>query len=210
MSNVIAPYGPQDSLIRIYENAYTDEYCDKVIDCWESSVASEQEEENHNWSDNTFRRDKAIFMDDIQDNDPQEDLKVEISNEFFSVLGENVNSYLNDTGIYRSVYCEARNMKVQKYDHKKRGGFYKFHSECSSSPGQVERLLVYTLYLNDVPAGEGETEFLYQGFRYEPKKGDLVVFPAAFTHTHRGNPVFTTDKYIATGWMMWAEQPTKN
>jgi len=63
------------------------------------------------------------------------------------------------------------------------------------------------LYLNDVPEGEGETEFLHQGIRCQPKRGSLVLFPAFFTHTHRGNPVFTTDKYIATGWMLWANVP---
>jgi len=63
------------------------------------------------------------------------------------------------------------------------------------------------LYLNDVPEGEGETEFLHQGMRVQPRKGDLVVWPAFFTHVHRGNPVYTTDKYIATGWMLWDHPP---
>ena len=32
--------------------------------------------------------------------------------------------------------------------------------------------------------------------------GDLLIFPAAFTHTHRGNPPLGGVKYIATTWGM--------
>ena len=56
------------------------------------------------------------------------------------------------------------------------------------------------LYLNDVKEG-GETEFLYQHKRYQPKEGTLLIFPAGFTHTHRGNPPISNDKYIVTGWL---------
>jgi hypothetical protein len=47
----------------------------------------------------------------------------------------------------------------------------------------------------------GETEFLYQQYRYKPKMGDVIIFPAAFTHTHRGNPPIGGTKYIITGWL---------
>ena len=48
----------------------------------------------------------------------------------------------------------------------------------------------------------GETEFLYQQRREEAMTGDLLIFPAAFTHTHRGNPPLGNVKYIATSWGM--------
>jgi len=61
------------------------------------------------------------------------------------------------------------------------------------------RLLTRMVYLNDVEEG-GETEFLYQSMRVKPKQGTLVIWPAAFTHTHRGNPPLSNSKYIVTGW----------
>ena len=61
------------------------------------------------------------------------------------------------------------------------------------------REFVLITYLNDVPAG-GETEFLYQGIRIQPKKGTTIIFPAAYTHMHRGNPPLGCTKYIATTW----------
>jgi hypothetical protein len=63
-----------------------------------------------------------------------------------------------------------------------------------------ERLLAWSLYLNDVDEG-GETEFLYQSMRIKPKMGTFVLWPAFFTHTHRGNPPLSGLKYIATGWV---------
>jgi len=57
----------------------------------------------------------------------------------------------------------------------------------------------WMVYLNDVEEG-GETEFLYQHKRLKPEQGTLVIWPASFTHTHRGNPPLSNDKYIVTGW----------
>jgi len=54
--------------------------------------------------------------------------------------------------------------------------------------------------LNDVEEG-GETEFLYLKKRFKPIRDRLLIFPAGFTHTHRGNPPLSGDKYILTGWV---------
>jgi hypothetical protein len=62
-------------------------------------------------------------------------------------------------------------------------------------------------YLNDVPRG-GETEFLYQGIKVEPKKGLTLIWPADWTHTHRGLPA-PTDKYIITGWLNFFPEDTE-
>ena len=64
----------------------------------------------------------------------------------------------------------------------------------------MNRVLTWTAYMND-DFDAGETEFLYQQYRYKPQQGDIVVFPAAFTHTHRGNPPYNGTKYILTGWV---------
>ena len=55
------------------------------------------------------------------------------------------------------------------------------------------------LFLNDVDEG-GELEFLYQSKRIKPKAGTMVISPAFFTHTHRGNPPLSGEKYILNGW----------
>lgn len=78
------------------------------------------------------------------------------------------------------------------------GGFHEWH--CEQGGGHsAARSLVWMIYLNDVTDG-GDTEFLYQHMKVQPKKGTLVIWPAGITHPHRGNPPYSNDKYVATGW----------
>lgn len=78
-------------------------------------------------------------------------------------------------------------------------GYHVWHYESASRVTGC-RILAFTLYLNDIDYG-GETEFLYIGKRVKPKTGRLAIWPAGFTHTHRGNPPLSGDKYIITGWV---------
>ena len=90
------------------------------------------------------------------------------------------------------------------------GGYPYWHCELYPKDASAETLhrhVLWTIYLNDGFAA-GETEFLYQQRRIVPKAGSLLIAPAAFTHTHRGNRPVGGDKYIATSWVLFqrAEQ----
>ena len=86
--------------------------------------------------------------------------------------------------------------KLQKTE--KGQGYHVWHCEKNSGRNN-NRVLSWILYLNDVEEG-GETEFIHYSKRFKPMKGSLLVFPAHFTHVHRGNPPLSGTKYIATGW----------
>ena len=89
--------------------------------------------------------------------------------------------------------------QIQHYDHRDRGGYHYFHIE-NSGVSNMRRVMAYIVYLNDIDVG-GETEFLNQAVRVQPRVGTVCIFPAYFTHVHRGNPVLSAqDKYILTGW----------
>ena len=74
----------------------------------------------------------------------------------------------------------SHSSKVQRTAPK--GGFHTWHPEHGPSFDSVYRTLTWTLYLNDVPEGEGETEFLEFDQRYN-QRNRLCYFPAAWTHT---------------------------
>lgn len=76
-------------------------------------------------------------------------------------------------------------------------GYHVWHCEWTND--LPRRVLAWALFLNDVDEG-GELEFLHQGIRIKPRKGDFVVWPSMFTHLHRGNPPISNDKWIVTGW----------
>lgn len=78
-------------------------------------------------------------------------------------------------------------------------GYHVWHCE-NSGPACTRRVLATMMYLNDDFEG-GETEFLHQSRRVEPKTGRMLIWPAHFTHLHRGNPPLSGEKYIATGWI---------
>jgi hypothetical protein len=78
-------------------------------------------------------------------------------------------------------------------------GYHVWHTE-DASPKVIRRIAAFSLFLNTVEEG-GETEFLNQNQRYKPKRNSLLIFPAAYTHVHRGNPPLEKDKYLLTGWV---------
>ena len=90
------------------------------------------------------------------------------------------------------------------------GGIHSWHNEHSTADA-MDRIMAWMFYLNDIDEG-GETEFLHQKLRIKPTKGTLVMFPASYTHSHRGNPPLSQTKYILTGWYQIAaeESPLPN
>ena len=61
------------------------------------------------------------------------------------------------------------------------------------------RVLTYIWYLNTIDYG-GYTEFA-NGESIKPEAGKLILFPADWSHVHRGIPPTYEDKYICTGWI---------
>ena len=98
------------------------------------------------------------------------------------------------------------NINIQKYIADQ-GGYPRWHCELhpqlnDPTCDKLHRTLLWTIYLNDGFA-EGETEFVHQRRKIVPKTGTLLIAPAAFTHTHRGNMPKGQDKYIATSWILF-------
>lgn len=81
------------------------------------------------------------------------------------------------------------------------GQYYKnWHCERDEGGSLIgQRVLVFMTYLNDVNDG-GETEWYYQNLKIKPEKGKTIIWPAEWTHTHRGLESSET-KYIVTGWL---------
>ena len=77
------------------------------------------------------------------------------------------------------------------------GGYKTWHHESANKETSV-RNLVFMTYLND--AKSAGTEFKYQQITTPCKKGLTLIWPTAFTHTHRGENSKDEEKYIVTGW----------
>ena len=107
-----------------------------------------------------------------------------------------IDDYVNRFSILSKNKFLVYSVKLKKIEQG--GGFHSWHYE-NASMIESSRSFVIQLYLND-DFDAGETEFLYQNRREEAVAGDVIIFPAGYTHTHRGNPPIGGTKYIATSW----------
>ena len=106
---------------------------------------------------------------------------------------------------YFRIYPQAGQMdchisplfNIQRY--KPNEGYHVWHFERGTQRENRERFLVWMTYLSDNP--DGGTEWLYQDKYVAAKKGKTVIWPAEWTHTHRGVIDSKLDKTLITGWI---------
>jgi hypothetical protein len=184
--------------IGVYENAFSKEYCERVISYFDSM-------QKNGHTKNRVQKDNRanIFKDDdIFYGHAEEFVNLKVAGKLCAELNETfwkiyLEQYAKDFGVLtNSGNHNNFAFKIQKTAVG--GGYHVWHYEADARE-TCHRLLTWMVYLNDVEEG-GETEFLYQHKRISPKQGTLVIWPAAFTHTHRGNPPLSNEKYIVTGW----------
>lgn len=136
---------------------------------------------------------------------------VDLMNEEYNPVKDYILKLIECWNLYKEEWKESsddwNNLSIGTFNIQKYpigGHFSKWHTERSSLKTS-HRQFAWMTYLNDQKDG-GETEFLYYDIRIKPKKGLTLIWPAEWTHTHRGNEV-KSEKYIATGWIDFL--PTK-
>ena len=193
--------------IAIFDGILDDEFCEEIIDWWEdldkTITKSPQAQaykdtmvvrDGRGTNGQGSRKDISYFADTE---------KAPFEGKLRGMINECAKEYITEyPNLGDGYHLSNRSLKIQKTPP--HGGYHIWHHEHSYN--DMARILVWTAYLNDIPEGEGETEFLYQGIKVNPKKGRVCLFPASYTHLHRGNPPYSCDKYIATGWFY--AQPT--
>jgi hypothetical protein len=184
--------------IGMYEDVYPDGFCNHLIGEFERLLVSgacnnRQDQENIT---KTKKEDFHYFMN-IRSNSMSSFNNVHVVDIFLNGLQNCFDDYANKFDILRDYTLRCTCLKMQKCDPG--AGYHIWHTE-QGSDSDASRCLVYSAYLNTIEDA-GETEFLYQRLRIPPKENTMVIWPAAFTHTHRGNVVHgEKSKYIVTGW----------
>ena len=184
------------TFIQSYNNLASDDYCNRMVARFEelannSSLIQTSLNSGTEQYGAKNRKDLSIFFSEQHNN------SLDLQEETNKILDEGLKLYMEQypsLGSCHNFYSHI--VKVQRTPPK--GGFHIWH--CERGQTDMGRCLVWTIYLNDVPNGEGETEFLEYGIKIKPKKGTVCFFPADWTQSHRGTAVYTHNKYIATGW----------
>ena len=194
-------YEITDDHIGIFDNYFDENLIDEYFEFYKMCSLA-----NHTW-----RRDSEDMPEDLK-NDTATSL---INYRFYNDNNELVIPYSAKPFI-ETVFTEIYPLYVKKYSTLSRierhsifdvkiqktepkEGYHVWHHE-SENIATRNRLMAFILYMNDVDEG-GETEFLYQSLRIKPKRNRFILWPAYYTHLHRGNPPLSGTKYIATGWI---------
>ena len=170
----------------IYSEMISEEICDKLVDFFNNNP------ERHKPDDGCKGKESSEIVLTRKDN---------IFLEYDHHLSRVLNSYLEKYKYSNSVakFKTSPTIKIQHY--KPGEGFKVYHFENDGNEEVLRRHLVFMTYLNDVP--NGGTEWMYQNYKSEAKKGLTVLWPSDFTHTHRGIISNEYEKYIITGWFVF-------
>jgi prolyl 4-hydroxylase len=169
--------------------------CDKIIDFFNKNKGLQSKGEVINGVDETKKKsvDIAVNPKDLYKPDYQ-NLRI-----YFDHLFNCYTEYRAQWPFLNEVFekVDIGSFNIQKYSPG--GHFNKLHSERTSIK-TLHRLFAFMTYLND-DFEDGETFFEHYSLSVKPKKGKTLIWPAEWTHAHKGNVVNNGSKYIITGWL---------
>jgi hypothetical protein len=205
MNNLIVEKDSTEDFIYVNDTAAPVEFCTELV-----NYVKEHEEKFTELSvkwDSKLERVPKSTRDDLS-------FMVEYFNTFPDTMYEFItNTITAEAGEYLKRYKvifegkEFSSPKIKYHVVSKFGGYHNWHQEWTPNIEQ-NSVLVWHLSLTDHKE-EGELDFLYYNKRIEPKAGRLIMWPAYFTHTHRGNPIKTNnEKHYLTGWWFAASGNT--
>ena len=187
--------------IEIYDNALSNENCKIIIDEFENIEISEKYSADVNKLhkqnvERSFRNKKLKSSQDLTVSFLKQDYP--INQIIMSCLLKHCKFYLNKNPQLRIFTNWGLNeiYNIQKYQPNQ--GYFGEHFE-NNHVQDHKRVMVWMIYLNTVTK-DGGTYFSNYDKTINAVQGRLVIWPAYWTHTHRG--VISTEeiKYIATGW----------
>lgn len=204
--------------IGVWHNCMPRHWCDELIDLFDEK-AKQVQEANPGYDEND---DVEFFM--FRNNEKRSDistvlgrygrferhdwqlkhqLEVCLNEYWMQIVGQhNSNEQKSPWG----KFLEEVESKLQRTAPG--GGFSTWHYEQGNCYHTSRRFGVWMLYLNDVNKG-GKTDFPNQGLSVKPEAGKMVIWPAAYTHTHRSAPDLEEWKYIVTGWLVYKDEEDK-
>jgi hypothetical protein len=195
---------PNPDFIGIYDNAVSSDNCKEIIKWFGTEPLKRG---TVMYEDGTGRIDTRVKSDwEVDDS-----YKTLFSNNSFVdiIIRDALIKY---TPVYSESYpsidyidpwnvCNVYN--IQKYDPG--DGYHALHCE-NCNEATLHRVMAWMIYLNTI-TDEGGTYFSSYDKTLEAKEGRLVIWPAFFTHTHKGVVSKTQTKYIATGWFSYDSHP---
>ena len=171
--------------------------CDEIITYFESNVGKQKAGVTSSGENYDIKNsmDMSILPKDLKL--PRNKIFEEYFNSLFSFYQDYSTQWPFLTTFATNLKIGAFNL--QRYQS---GQHYQaVHTErCSIE--NIHRIFAWMTYLNDVNEEDGgSTVFSHYDMEIQPKKGLTLIWPAEWTHAHKGNLLNANSKYIITGWM---------
>lgn len=166
--------------------------CDHLVRWYEGNKHEAKDGECGSGVQKTIKDSKDLTVHPTYDEEPFLKYK--------TLLHEHIKQYSTKYHFLNEQACRfglVEPLIIQKYPIN--GGYKAEHAEKAGFLDKtLKRCLVWMTYLNDVD--DGGTEFIYQNVTYKAIKGNTLIFPAEWTHMHKGQISKTKEKIIITGW----------
>ena len=187
------------NFIEVYDNALSDEVCDKITSYMDFVCVENRGE--------VWEGDKMVI--DAKQKDSY-DVAMNLENNKW-INHEVLSSLKVCIDKYKKTHTQINLISNWKYDsdyslqkYNPGQAFHKLHCESSSRHCGVHRIAAWMFYLNTVTDGGG-TYFDNYDLTTNAVKGRCVIWPAYWTHFHKGIVSETETKYIATGWISYID-----
>ena len=177
------------NFVSIYDNALSEEECAIIIDDFEKHPDKAPGQCDYKVAPH-IKKSTDITYDVTEDNNTS----IIIGTRLEEYIEKYIEDYPDINFMLKSWSC-VKGFNIQKY--KPNEGFYRDHCE-NFDKDSSRRVLVWMFYLNTVP--DGGTIFPTLDIKIKSSIGRLVIWPAYWTHVHRGEISKSHIKYIATGW----------
>ena len=190
----------EKNFISIYDNALTSAECKFIRDYHDGddyilSIRQEgmtlDDTVRKQWKDSHDRYMAMYIEGAYQNNGINNIIAKSIKEHIEKYKEENPELNLLDKWVIRDNY------NLQKYSTG--GGYHILHCENYNTGKHRTNILAWMYYLNTVREGGG-TYFANFDLTVNAVEGRLVIWPAYWTHFHKGIVSKTYEKYIATGW----------
>ena len=187
------------NFIEVFDNAISSEDCKYIIDYMNSSDLMET------GSVNTLEGTRVV---EEYKTSTEMAINIEDKNPINNIIGISLHHQIEK---YKELHPQLAKIErwgvrerynLQKYEPNQ--AYFGLHCENEGPNFGINRVLVWMFYLNTV-TDDGGTYFDNYDLTLNAVEGRCVIWPAYWTHMHRGIVSKTESKYIVTGWFSFID-----
>ena len=176
-----------DDLIRIYNKALSNEYCDYLIDKFEKNVEQQERIGGYKRS--------FVHLDMLNKDNWSEDIQ-----KIMPTFVNSLNIYIEDCKIDKKQWPSNYGWEGLRIKRYLADGQDEFSSHVDVRDYKdAKRFLTFFIYLDDNDGGR--TSFPQIGKHANCKKGDILIFPPMWPWLHSGEKPIEKSKYILHSYL---------